>query len=158
MSDAWPERADGFYDEWEAFSRSLLDALIASAPEGVDSGDRVASLLLAGGAGLGATGMLALIESNRAAIERRGEEWGIPGLATMLKGVGAALGGFGGAMITRTLTRKARPEVVESLQQRLAAVRREFEDVQRDRRDGQLNTWTHMAAVELLYAKALASL
>ncbi|MEZ4436074.1 MAG: hypothetical protein R3F65_27065 [bacterium] len=154
----WAARPAGFYEEWGVFARTLLSALIQRTGEDAPDGKRVASLLLASGAAMGAAGMVAVIEANREAIERRGRSWGIPSLAPILQGVGAALGGFGGAMVTRLLTRQTQPEVVKSLQDRLAAVRRDYEEALRDRREGLFNEWTHRNAVEMLFARALATL
>ena len=61
--------------------------------------------------------------------------------------------GFGGAMLTRLLSRHADSDVVDDLQAQLANARAEFEELLRDRQDGILNEWAHRAAVELLFVR-----
>lgn len=158
LPESWPERPEGFYRDWDVFSRTLIGSVISRTGEQAADSSRLASLLLASGAGLGAAGMVALVEANREAIERRGQEWGIPNLARLLQGVGAAFGGFGGAMLTRMLSRQAKSEVVESIQDRLATIRRDFEGLVQDLEDGLHNKWNHRAAVEMLFMRAQASL
>lgn len=149
---AWPE---GFYTDWTVFSTEALS-------ERMRSGDKsaVPTILLAAGASLGATALVALAKSNRKALTDLGEEWGIKSLPELVIGggalLGAALGGFGGAMISRLLSSYSDEAAVEGLQAELAAAERAFTELNELRVAGRIASERHEAAVEMLF-RQLAS-
>jgi len=106
---------------------------------------------------LGAGGMVTLIRLNQQLIDQKGREWGIPNLSALALGggvaLGAALGGIGGALLTRILSRNAPQGQVDALQARLAAARREFETLRQDLAANALEPQHHRLAVERLFAE-----
>jgi hypothetical protein len=150
LPGGWPRRPKGFYAEWPAFCSEVVSARLKDAPP-----DVVAALLLAAGAVLGGAGMLALVAANSEAIDSKGREWGIENLSTIVGVggalVGAAVGGFGIAWLTRMLGRQADPAVVAREQERLVAAKQEFESLAVERTAGRLPVDQHRLAVERLY-------
>lgn len=150
-SDEWPERPQGFYEDWTVFCCQVLSERLRQGGDG----DDVAAVLLAAGAILGGAGLLFLVSENKSAIDAKGREWGIPNLSTIagIGGavVGATVGGLGVAWLTRTLGRHADTEKVDALQSRLSNARREFEALQRDCAEGRLDHQHHRLAVERLF-------
>lgn len=145
----WPKRPKGFYEDWTIFCTDALSLLLEKQEE------LLAAVLLAGGAVLGASGMYALVKANREAVDAKGREWGIEELGSIaLSGgtlLGAAVGGIGGAFLSRTLGRLADKEKVNQLQARLTMARREFEILRQDLKDGMMDDLQHRLAVERLF-------
>lgn len=128
--------------------------LVASLRRQHDA-DWLPVVLLAGGAALGALSMIRLIEANQEIVDRKGQEWGIEDLSSLAKGGGAllgtALGGAGGALLTRILSRHASAEKVDALSRRLSSTRREYEELPQDFEARRMTRAQHMAAVEYLF-------
>lgn len=146
---ALPERPDGFYEDWDVFCAQVLSVRLEAG------GDDAAVVLLAGGAILGSAGLLHLVVAHKAAIDRKGREWGIPNLSA-IAGVGAgvltaAAGGLTIAWLTRTLGRHADTRQVDGLQARLSSARREFDTLAEHRRAARLPVGFHRAAVDRLF-------
>ena len=150
-SPAAPDaRPAGFYSNWETFCTHALTARLRASESAA-----VPTVLLAGGASLGATVLVSLAQANREALAELGQRWGIASLPELITGggalVGAALGGFGGAILSRVLSAHADEASVEALQVIIAAARREFNELKRLRAAGALDAHNHRAAVEGLF-------
>lgn len=139
-----------FYSDWTVFSTEAL-----SARMGAGDKSAVPTILLAAGASLGATALVALAESNRPVLEEPGEERGVSALPALVIGggalLGAALGGFGGAMISRLLGSYANEASVERLQTEISIAEREFADLQELLHSQEISTERHRASVEVLF-------
>lgn len=151
--DTWPDRPDDFYDDWSVFCSEALSARLKRG--GRD--DELAVVLLAAGAILGSAGLLDVVIENKAAIDRKGREWGVPDLSK-IAGIGGAIlgataGGLSIAWLTRTLGRHADTEQVNALQTRLSTARREFETLENHCREKRLPHVFHRAAVEHLFTE-----
>lgn len=153
----WPKRPPGFYDDWSAFCLHALSARLSDN----SSDDAIAVALLSGGAVLGAGALVAMVQSNKKVIDAKGKEWGFENLSTLVVGggtlLGAALGGFGTALLSRTLAKHANERAVNALQSRLVNARREFESLKRLLAAKQLTGPQHQAAVERLFAELQAT-
>jgi hypothetical protein len=152
LPEGWPERPQGFYQDWTVFSRTAVEELLRSADV---PGPLLASLLLASGAVLGSGVVLALLDTNRDLLERKEKEWGIPGLATIVviggSVMGGALGGAMGAKLARMLASGSDEEIVEAHKARLIQCHRDFEELERDVQAGQLEAYRRQAEVERLF-------
>ena len=152
-------RPSGFYRNWPVFCREILSTHLRSNR---NSDTAVATVILAGGAVLGATGLVALVQANKEAIAAKGKEWGVENLAAWLTGggalVGALLGGFGGSLATRLLSKHAGDEQVTGMQGKLTHARREFEELKRDADSHRITRVEHRSAVEHLFWRATTAL
>lgn len=153
LSGTWPDRPKGFYKDWNTFCVTALSELVR------EQEDLFAVALLAGGAVLGASGMVALAKANQEFFDRKGQELGIPNLGAIAVGggaaLGAAMGSVGGYLINKTLGRGVDKERLAATQARLTAARREFDLLQQDRRNDLLTDQHLRLAVERLYNEVL---
>jgi hypothetical protein len=143
LPQSWPQRPSRFYDDWAIFCVEVLSALIKNR----QGAERLADILLAGGAVLGEDTMFALIQTHRGLLDEQGREWGVKELSTLA----TVLGSFGGALVTRVLSRHAETARVSALQASLAAARREFKTLLQDRDSGGIDQNVHRGAVERLF-------
>lgn len=151
LSETWPDRPKGFYDDWTIF---CIHALSTRLQEG-DDADELAAVLLAAGAILGGTGLVVLAAENKDAIDAQGRKWGIDNLSA-IAGIGgavlgAAVGGLGVAWLVRTLGRHADAKKVDELQVSLSGIRREFDALSSELAAGKLTDRHHRLAVERLF-------
>ena len=145
-------RPKGFYFDWSVFSVHALSWRARRAGHGRD--DDLAVVLLAGGAVLGEVGLAAIAAANAEAESKDKESGAKPRSPIANVGsafVGAAIGTFGAALLTRALARKADTAKVDALQARLGAARREFEVLKREAAQGRINEADHRSAVERLF-------
>ena len=147
-----PDRPKGFYRNWETFCQETVSHLVTSNPDG-----RLPVILLGAGALLGASGLVALIAANSDYIDEKGKEWGIDALGTLAMSgggiIGAALGGIGGAMVTRLLSRYADADEVDNFQSKLEQAQQEFETLGQDLDGGFMKKKQHRREVERLFLR-----
>jgi hypothetical protein len=152
----WPARPKGFYSSWQVFCSEVVAARLHDAPS-----DVAAALLLAAGAVLGGTGMLAIVAANAEAIDKKGKEWGIEKLSSIVGVggalVGAAVGGLGVAWLTRTLGGRTDSAKVEREQAQLVRAKQEFEMLLAERTAGRLSLDHLKLAVERLFLSLTSS-
>lgn len=149
----WEERPAGFLTDWSIFCQALISTKLSRLRPQDER--ELATLLLAAGAVLGASGLIALVQRHRALIDEKGKQWGITDLGSLALGggavVGAALGGMGAGLLLRILSRFADPQQVNVLQASLATARRQFEEINQDRTAGRITATQHRLAIERLY-------
>lgn len=149
----WTARPDGFLTDWSVFCQMLISTKLTLL--GLQDDRELATLLLAAGAVLGASGMMALVQKHHTLIDEKGKQWGIKDLGSLALGggalVGAALGSMGAGLLSRILGRFADPQQVNVLQATLSTARRQFEEINQDLAAGRITTTQHRLAIERLY-------
>jgi len=149
QSTKWASRPKRFYEDWNVFCVEAL-GVILKEQEGM-----FAIALLAGGAVLGAGGVVALAQANKEYFDRKGLELGIPNLGALMIGggavFGAAMGSLGGFLLNKTLGKNVDGERLAAMQGRLTAARREFDVLKQDLRNELLDPEHHRLAVERLF-------
>ena len=74
-------RPDGFYRDWSVFAGHALSEIVKR--HGSRS-EVLATALLAGGALLGSAAVATIVKANQGAIDRKGQEWGMPYLSALV--------------------------------------------------------------------------
>ena len=159
MSDTtWPDRPGGFYSEWPVFAAEGLSQIVRSG----GGRQTMAAALVSASALLGSAALVEVVRRNRAEIEGRATELGMPQLFPLLLGgsavVGGAAGGLGAALVQRMLSRATTETLVTNLSDRLTRARRDFEELQQDVQGGHLDSHVHRAAVEVLFMRVTSPL
>ncbi len=156
--DAWPPRPQRFYSDWSTFAAEALSKIVASG----GGREVIAAALMVASALLGSAVLVEVVRRNRAAIDTRGDEIGMPQLFVLLLGGGAVAGGvaggLGAALVQRMLSRATTDALVSRLSDRLTRARRDFEELLQDLNAGHLDAHVHRAAVEALFLRVTSPL